>query len=236
MDSDTHKLDPQDAARIMGTPATPPPMPEVPRSPTTPMPPVAPVPAVDPIPPVAALPPTNGPYPSPAVAPRPVAPPMFGSNSNIIPFVLIVLGALLLFTPLNLGDLFGSAIVLVIGLVFLYVYGQQGRNIGFLIPGSIMTGLGLGIVAEAATGMNGLVPLGLGLGFCAIWFMQRSFWWALIPGGIIALAGLKDLANSNDGSGSTLGSLGLSGGSWWPLLLVGAGIWLVFSRNGRVRR
>ncbi len=230
MDSDTRKLDPQDAARVTGNPAAPQPMSEMPRSLTTPMPPIAPVP------PVATTPPGNGTYPSPTVAPRPVAAPMFASNSNIIPFVLIVLGALLLFTPLNLGDLFGSAIVLIIGLVFLYVYGQQGRNVGFLIPGAIMTGLGLGIVAEAATGMHGLVPLGLGLGFCAIWFMHRIFWWALIPGGIIALSGLKDLAASDDGLGQMMSDMGLHGGSWWPIVLVGAGIWLVLSRNNRVKR
>ncbi len=229
MDSDTRKLDPQDAARVTGTPAAPQPMPEVPRSPTTPMPPIAPVP------PVATTSPGNGTYPSPTVAPRPVAAPMFASNSNIIPIVLIVLGALLLFTPFNFGDFFGSAIVLVIGLVFLYAY-SQGRHFGFLVPGAIMTGLGLGIVTESMTGNSGWVPLGLGLGFCAIWSMHRAHWWALIPGGIIALAGVQDLINSTGWVREMWYGWSFNGAGWWPLFLVLAGIWLIASPKRTSRR
>jgi hypothetical protein len=242
MDSETRKLDPQDAARVQGNPPAP----------TTPMPgaaPMPPVPPVSPIPPVPAVPPegprpsvaaTNGvpptapgTYPSPAQAPRPVAPPMFGGN-NIIPIALIVLGALLLFTPFSLGDLFGSAIVLVIGLAFLYAY-AQGRNVGLLIPGAILTGLGAGIVMESMGTGDGWVPLGLGLGFCAIWFLHRAFWWALIPGGIIALAGLQDLVTSDSTLSTLFNGFHLSGG-WWPLLLILGGIWLIASRNNMIRR
>lgn len=238
MDSDTHKLEPLDAARLEGTalaPTTP-----IPAAPITPPPaPVVPAAAMPPAPPGPVVPATpfgtsNGAYPSPTVAPRPVAPPMFGGN-NIIPIALIVLGALLLFTPLSFGDIFGSAIVLLIGLVFLYAYAQS-RNFGFLVPGSILTGLGAGIVVESMSSSSGWVPLGLGLGFCAIWATHRAHWWALIPGGIIALAGLQDLARSNGWMGQLWGGWGLSNGGWWPFFLILAGIWLIASRNNPLKR
>jgi hypothetical protein len=238
MDSDTRKLDPQTAARVDGNPA-----------PTTPVPPVAPVPpapawtaappeppawtATPPAPPVAATnspPPTNGAVPPPTVAPRPVAPALFGGNTSILPIALIVLGALLLFSPFDLGDIFGSAIVLIIGLGFLYAY-SQSHNFGFLVPGSILTGLGAGIVVETMSTTSGWVPLGLGLGFCAIWFLHRAHWWALIPGGIIALAGLQDLVSSNGFLREVWPNWQFNSGNWWPLLLVLAGIWLIAARR-----
>jgi hypothetical protein len=240
MDSDTRKLDPQNAARVDANPAptTPvPPVAPVPPAPGwTPAPPVPPAPAwtpAPPVPPVAATngpPPSNGSIPSPPVAPRPVAPPRFGGNSNILPIALIVLGALFLFSPFALGDIFGSAIVLIIGLAFLYVYSQT-RNFGFLVPGAILTGLGTGIVVETMSSSSGWVPLGLGLGFCAIWFLHRAHWWALIPGGIIALAGVQDIISSNGWMREVWPNWNYNGGSWWPLLLVLAGIWLIASRR-----
>jgi hypothetical protein len=75
------------------------------------------------------------------------------------------------------------------------------------------------------------VPLGLGLGFCAIWFLHRAHWWALIPGGIIALAGLQDIASSNGFMREIWPNWGWNSGTWWPLLLVLAGIWLIASRR-----
>ena len=83
---------------------------------------------------------------------------------------------------------------------------------------------------------DGWVPLGLGLGFCAIWFLHRAHWWALIPGGILALAGLQDLAASGDSMMGTLLGSNMHGGSWWPLFLVLAGIWLFAARNRRAAR
>jgi hypothetical protein len=242
MDSETRKLDPLDAARLPGASA--------PSTSSTPVgngpaptpgngapAPFSPTPAPGGIP-TTGLPPMasngNRSYPSPMVAPRPVAPSMFG-GSNILPLVLIVLGVLLFtgqFSGLNTAAVFGSAIVLVIGLVFLYVYYAQGRNFGFLVPGAIMTGLGAGIVTTTIMGFSGgWVPLGLGLGFCAIWFLHREHWWALIPGGIISLAGLSTLANSGEWGGNLF-----HGGSIWTLVLIGVGVWLLASRNNSWRR
>jgi hypothetical protein len=75
------------------------------------------------------------------------------------------------------------------------------RLYGYLVPGAIMTGLGLGIVASEMVawttdeGQGGAVVLGLGLGFVGIWavgtfvHLAQHHWWPLIPGGILAAVG-----------------------------------------------
>ena len=213
MDSETRKLDAQEAARIPGAGETQAYTP----APTTPVPPLSPAP---PVPPMYNAAPSAG--PAPVAPPRPAGPALTNHN-NLIALILIALGVWFFLGPsFSLGAILGSSVVLVIGLVFLYVYFNQGRNFGFLVPGAILTGLGAGIVAEALTSSSGWVPLGLGLGFCAIWFLYRQHWWALIPGGILILAGLAMLASSYLVAGLL------------PFLLVLAGGWLLVS--GRLSR
>ena len=232
MDSDTHKLDPQEPARLIGNgPSTPTPTVQV--GPGWPAPPLPESPGAN-VPPAAPAPnPATGgygPYPSQNVAPRPVAPGLFGGSVRL-PWIVIGLGLLFLLGGGNLAGVFGSAIVLAVGLVFLYVYRAQGRNFGFLVPGAILTGLGSGIVLATLGLGGGWVPLGLGLGFCAIWYLYRAHWWALIPGVITGLAGLSALAGEaspwRGGWGWHMGSFH----SAWPLLLVVFGFWLVFGRR-----
>src|SRR5215212_9197924 len=239
MDSETRKLDAQEAARIPGAGETQAYTP----APTTPVPPLSPVP---PVPPVYNAAPSAGPAPvapprlagpSPVLgAPRPAGPALTNHN-NLIALILIALGLWFFLGPsFSLGAILGSSVVLVIGLVFLYVYFNQGRNFGFLVPGAILTGLGAGIVAEALTSSSGWVPLGLGLGFCAIWFLYRQHWWALIPGGIIALSGLSELARTGGGWLGWSFHWGGNGGSFWTLMLILLGVWLIFGRSGRRSR
>lgn len=94
----------------------------------------------------------------------------------------------------------GGWIVALIGLGFLGGFAYT-RQYGYLIPGSIMAGLGVGIVASESfvfasdEGTGGAVVLGLGLGFAAIWVIATAVrvpqhhWWPLIPGGILATVG-----------------------------------------------
>ena len=256
MDSDTRRLDGQEAARVVGSPAIPAPAPGP--VPTSPMPGPAPIPSAAPYAPVgsydlaptppyapAAGPPpaTNGApqptYAAPAPAPPAAARGLLAGN-NLIALALIALGLWFFVGPrFSFGELFGSSVVLVIGLVFLYAYVNQGRNFGFLVPGAILTGIGTGIVVDAlsAPGSNGWVPLGLGLGFCAIWFLHRQHWWALIPGGITAITGLAAIADSAGWMGWGWNwSNGWSGGNFWTLMLILVGAWLIFGRSGRRRR
>ncbi len=156
--------------------------------------------------------------------PRAVLEPVVRRNSNLVAFGLIGLGGLLFFGHANLAAAFGASIPLVIGLVFLYVYETQNHNIGFLIPGMILTGLGLGGFVGLLLGLTGLIPLGLGLGFLAIAYLHREHWWALIPGGILALAGLAAIFSSHTVA-------------WFlPFLLVGGGLWLLARQRTRTIR
>ncbi|HET7646428.1 MAG TPA: hypothetical protein VFV59_08210 [Candidatus Limnocylindria bacterium] len=90
-----------------------------------------------------------------------------------------------------------EAVVAVIGGAFLVTYALT-RNYGFLVPGGIMTGLGLGIIWEtqAAANADGVVVIGLGLGFLAIYVIDllvrghAALWWPVIPGGILATIGV----------------------------------------------
>ena len=144
--------------------------------------------------------------------------------------ILIVLGILFLtFQSLGVG---GESVVAVIGLVFLALYAYTGHY-GSLVPGGIMTGLGVGVIVAARSPENGpAVLLGLGTGFLSIyalgarWRHTPGGWWPLIPGGVLTLIGLL-LAAGQSGLLEAIGQ-------WWPLVLILIGAYLLFrGRRGQ---
>lgn len=157
-------------------------------------------------------------------------------NSVVAGILLIVIGAgLLLFQFFDGSALF----VLFLGACFL-VSGMITRKGGLIIPGGILGGVGLGILAiennpfgalnEPTAG--GVFLVAFSLGWFAIPLLTRLFtgsteWWALIPGGILALIGGLILA----------GETGLQIlevlGTYWPVVLViiGAGILIQYFRR-----
>ena len=110
------------------------------------------------------------------------------------------------------------------GGILLYAYWntQSGYRIGFLIPGAIILGLGVGLVLHSFQFFGGwggdVVTLGLGLGFCLIWVLERRHWWALIPGGILVLVGLSTIYIF---------------GALWPLALIALGAYLLYGHRWR---
>jgi hypothetical protein len=136
--------------------------------------------------------------------------------------VLIVIGAALLvaqFTP----DL-GRYVVLVIGIGLLALF-LVNRAYGALVGGSIVTGVGIGVViASAYPGEQGgaAVLLSLGGGFLLIWLLsylmqlQERHFWPLIPGGILASVGFALLFRATDLL------------AYWPVLLIALGAILLF--------
>jgi hypothetical protein len=134
---------------------------------------------------------------------------------------LIVVGLALYFlrdsmeTRVLMFLLMGSAFIA----AFLYE-----RAYGFLVPGGIMLGLGVGLMAEDWSWfpIAQPPPFGLGLGFLLIYVLdslitREGGWWPLIPGGVLVLVGI-DLQREflrwafNDG---------------WPLAIVALGLFLV---------
>ena len=93
----------------------------------------------------------------------------------------------------------GGWVVLIIGLTFLgaFIY---SRRYGFLVPGGILSGLGVGIILEQSLTWSdeqsgGIVVLGLAVGFLSIWAIGALFRavghhpWPLVPGVILAIVG-----------------------------------------------
>jgi hypothetical protein len=153
------------------------------------------------------------------------------NRHSIIPgIVLIGLGVFLLIAQTT--GVGGEAIVAVIGAAFLVAYAFT-RQYGFLVPGGIVTGLGVGIIVETQLGGGSAVLLGLGLGFISIYLVDTlvatrpAGWWPLIPGGILATIGVF-VAAGQEGWLAEIARL-------WPLALIviGAYVILVQLRRGR---
>lgn len=123
--------------------------------------------------------------------------------------------------PMEMGRVF----LLLVGVAFFLAYLLGSRRVGFLIPGGIVSGLGLGtLLAQWLPGREsgGITLLGLGLGFGSIWVLERHHQWSLLTGAILTAIGVfvlaGDLAEFRDV------------GRWWPVVLVLVGGWLLFRR------
>jgi hypothetical protein len=146
--------------------------------------------------------------------------------------ILVGLGALLLAGQLVPGA--GRYVVLVIGLALLAGF-LATRGYGFLVPGGIVTGVGVGILlTEAYPSAGGLFLLSLAAGFASIWVLGAIFrlrehhWWPLIPAGILATIGVVSLIDQG-GQFRDLSRLA------WPIALVVIGALIVLRAATRRR-
>ena len=131
---------------------------------------------------------------------------------------LVIAGLGLFFLAGQLEPDIGRFVTLFIGLALLAVFVVR-REYGFLVPGSILTGTGIGIALEPATSgvtESGVMMLALAGGFLGIWVLgslyrlPQNHWWPLIPGGILTLIGLVQLSRTD-----VEGALRL-----WPVILI----------------
>lgn len=141
---------------------------------------------------------------------------------------LIIAGLGLFFLAAQLEPDIGRFVTLFIGLALLAVFVIR-RDYGFLVPGSILTGIGIGLALEPALvdQMQGsLMLMSLAGGFLGIWVigsiyrLPQNHWWPLIPGGILMLVGLVQLSRADAENALRL----------WPLILVLVGA-LVLTRT-----
>jgi hypothetical protein len=144
---------------------------------------------------------------------------------------VIALGLVMLVATVTDTLLLDQLIVLLLGVIFL-AWGVAVRHPGPLIPGCILSGLGVGILLSqwlsasiSGQAQGGIVTLGLGLGFLLIMPVQQmvtrqtAHWWPLIPGGILSVTGF----------GLLLGDPGMLWiGRLWPLALIGVGAVLLY--------
>lgn len=157
----------------------------------------------------------------------PTTAPARGNRPNMIGLVLVGLGALLLLGRMVTLELEGGMVLLTIASVF-YFFGFWRRIYGLIIPGSILSGLSVGVTFADLT--NGVSVLwGLSLGFLAIYALGNTMFrmrspWPVIPavilfavGSIVAISSLPTFLSA--------------GMIWLPLLLVGAGLYLGWMRK-----
>lgn len=150
-------------------------------------------------------------------------------RGSVAGVVLIVLG--ILFFLAQRWGVGGEAVVAAIGIAFLTAYALT-RQYGFLIPGCIMTGLGIGIIYENRIDGNGApILLGLGVGFLAIYAVSSlrgrmpGDWWPLIPGAALSFIGLMFAADATGARAAV--------GRWWPAVLILIGLYVVLRRPRR---
>ena len=138
---------------------------------------------------------------------------------------LVIAGIGLFFLAGQLEPDIGRFVTMFIGLALLAVF-VVTRQYGFLVPGSILTGVGIGIVLDSAASgeaESGVMMLALAGGFLGIWVigsiyrLSENHWWPLIPGGILTLIGMVQLTRTD-----LAGALRL-----WPVILIVLGAFLL---------
>lgn len=151
--------------------------------------------------------------------------------------VLITIGVLTFIATIARTEIIGLLVLPALGMIFI-AWGVVTKHFGFMIPGGILLGLGIGtlvqqeFMTQASSDTRGaVVVLGLALGFLAIlplcWFVaERLELWTLIPGGVLLVVGLCLLIG-----GTALNVLQFVGNYFWPLLLVGVGGYLLWRAN-----
>ncbi len=158
-------------------------------------------------------------------------------NSWIGGLLLIGLGTLFLLNQFfDLPGLENVAIFFVLGLgIFFLGWGVANREAGLMIPGGILTGIGLGIALVAGPfefedgNLSGGVFMGaFALGWVLITiftalFTDETHWWPLIPAAIMAIISGALLVQ-----GPFMATLEWLG-KLWPLALVAGGIALLVS-------
>jgi hypothetical protein len=102
----------------------------------------------------------------------------------------------------------GSYLVLLLGAAML-VWGLISRTGGWLIPGGVLTGIGLGILVNegpwqlSPAMQNGLFLLCFAFGWLLITLLSKlalkcTMWWALIPGGVMTFLGAAVILGIED--------------------------------------
>lgn len=153
--------------------------------------------------------------------------------------ILVGLGLVMLLG--QFVDLGGWVFLVGLGIVFLALYFAM-RSYPFLIPGCILVGLGVPIAFGEANLVQGeqhggWIVVGLGLGFCAIWVIDKLFrrvsrWWPLVPGVILTLVGAGIVLNAQGLLSTQVLSL-LE--QWWPIILVAIGLGILVEQLVRRR-
>jgi hypothetical protein len=140
----------------------------------------------------------------------------------ITAYVLLAIALLVALVTLDVlqDEAVAFYVLVAIALVFLWVYWQDRRQWWPLIPAyvllaiGVMVGLiGLGVLDDLL--VPAYVLLAIAIPFFVVYIRDRRLWWALIPGGVLAVVGLSFLVA--EGSVAYIGAF----------FLVLAGLWIL---------
>lgn len=150
------------------------------------------------------------------------------NRERMIPgVVLLLFGSFLLLNQME--RIPGSAFLIFLGVAFLAVYFITGK-VGFLIPGAILSGFGIGVTVNAADLLQVpsyvMVFSGLALGFYLMVLLgfKKTGTWPLIPGTVVLLLALLIYFLE---SGLFLEYIVPYLDFVLPALLIAAGVWIV---------
>lgn len=193
-------------------------------------------------PPELSQPPQEPPRPPEYAPPQLMRTPLrerLSDHRFVIGTILVLLGLVMLIESITSWSVLGLLILPTLGLAFA-IWGCASRRAGLIIPGGILLGVGIGALlvdkafAQASgTEQGAVVTLCLALGFAVItpltWaFTRHMHWWPLIPGGVLAIAGISLI-------GGEWGAQALIWlGRLWPITLILAGailLWQVMRKH-----
>lgn len=152
--------------------------------------------------------------------PMPESPQRRSRDTVVGGMVLVIVGTFLL--AMQVVPDIGPYVVIAIGLGLLALFAVS-RSYGALVAGSVVSGVGAGIVLTTLySGMGGAaMVLAIGSGFLLIWLLsyalqlkERHFW-PLIPAAILGSIGVALLVEAVDLL------------TYWPVLLIGFGVLLM---------
>ena len=159
-------------------------------------------------------------------------------NTIVAGLALIVIGLVALAAQFIDSPNLGLLVLPTLAIIFL-AWGLITRTFGFIIPGGILAGIGLGaiLVQSDLTSQHELMQGGVFmLAFAGGWALitllsvfttDRLQWWPLIPAGIMAIIGALLLAGE-----AGLKVLELSE-YIWPIALIVVGLAIILRRYSR---
>ena len=150
--------------------------------------------------------------------------------------MLIVIGCIALVAQFWPGAWVAYWLLPALGIAF-FVWGLLAREVGLLVPGGVLTGIGVGAVlmqamqaAYGETGAAGIFMFAFGGGWLLItlasWFIRKTVWWPLVVAAVFGVVGTALLV------GGTALTLLQTLGYLWPLVLIGLGAWIAIRRSG----
>ena len=147
-------------------------------------------------------------------------------ESRILWGGLLVLGGVLYLLQnlgiVSLGNLYWSLLLAMAGVFFFSLFLQNRENWWALIPGFTFFAIALSLLLRwLAPGFTdtwgaSIILGGIGVGFLAIFLVERQLWWTLVPAGVFAtlavVAGLSHFMPSLPTSGVFFLGMGLTFG------------------------